>query len=584
MKNRALWLAATLLLGAACTASEIDVGPASSSSGQGGASSSSGTAGNSSSGEGGLGDGGEQNTGCGEGPECASGQVCVDGQCLPTCGDGDPCAAGLTCCAGTCVDLATDLNHCGMCGNDCPTPDNMASACENSMCTLGDCDEGYFECDGDSATGCESDKECSCTPATTQPCYPGPAGTENKGPCKAGYQTCNAAGTAWSLCYDFVVPTAEICANNVDEDCNGVSDDVPDIDGDGWTSCDNDCCEVGADCADPKLVNPGAFEFVGNQVDDDCDPASSDANAPPPCSTKADFSGLTAQQLAEAMDLCQTASANDPLPQKKWGVLKADLLRADGSKPSASQLSGMRNWQSAVLVNYGTGGVVPQMGPTMAGISSGRMRDQNDSGYVNPNGGSTYSTSTNPPAVYLAAHGNQLPSSAGCSGNCPSGSGANDAVNLKLTIRVPTNALSFSYRFRFFSSEYWTYSCTQYNDFYLALLDSSAANIPPDHNISFDSKNNPVSVNNGFFDSCVPKGCYSCPSGTGPLAGTGMQVGNTGGGTKWLKTTAPIVPGETMVLELMVFDVSDHVLDSLSLLDAFEWSVQASGVGTGPVG
>jgi hypothetical protein len=39
-----------------------------------------------------------------------------------------------------------------------------------------------------------------------------------------------------------------------------------------------------------------------------------------------------------------------------------------------------------------------------------------------------------------------------------------------------------------------------------------------------------------------------------------------------------------MVLELMVFDVSDNILDSLSLLDAFTWSIDPSGVGTGPPG
>jgi hypothetical protein len=32
----------------------------------------------------------------------------------------------------------------------------------------------------------------------------------------------------------------------------------------------------------------------------------------------------------------------------------------------------------------------------------------------------------------------------------------------------------------------------------------------------------------------------------------------------------------------MVFDVSDGILDSLSLLDAFTWSLDAAGVGTTP--
>ena len=39
-----------------------------------------------------------------------------------------------------------------------------------------------------------------------------------------------------------------------------------------------------------------------------------------------------------------------------------------------------------------------------------------------------------------------------------------------------------------------------------------------------------------------------------------------------------------MVFELMVFDVEDHILDSATLLDAFEWSINPSSVGTGPPG
>ena len=87
------------------------------------------------------------------------------------------------------------------------------------------------------------------------------------------------------------------------------------------------------------------------------------------------------------------------------------------------------------------------------------------------------------------------------------------------------------------------------------------------------SSHNPITVNNSFFEICVAKGCYTCPLGSGPLAGTGMDIGNTGGGTDWLDITAPVVPGETIVLELMVFDVSDGILDSLVLLDDLDWEL-----------
>lgn len=145
---------------------------------------------------------------------------------------------------------------------------------------------------------------------------------------------------------------------------------------------------------------------------------------------------------------------------------------------------------------------------------------------------------------------------------------------------MPTNARSFSYAVRYFTAEYWTYSCTQYNDFFLALISSSAAGLPADRNLSFDALGNPLSVNNGYFDSCSPKGCFACASGSSALEGTGMQVGNTGGGTGWLTTSAPVVPGETITLELMIFDASDHLLDSNALLDDFRWSTEPSAVFT----
>jgi hypothetical protein len=449
---------------------------------------------------------------------------------------------------------------------------------------MGGCAVGFANCNQNTLDGCEMNTtlgSCACSPGGTQPCYTGPSGTAGLGACKAGTQTCDPSGLSWGPCVGQVVPAPEACANGVDENCNGVPDDVADTDGDGWTQCQGDCCETLAQCSKPNKVNPGAFEVVGNAVDDDCDPATSDTSAPADCALSPKFNAVTGTDVAMAMDLCQFTTQNPPKPQQKWGVVTAEQVLPNGTTPNATALSEMQNQQTAILSAYGTGGVIPTKGATIAGISSGRMRDANDPGYVAPNSGSTLSTSTQPPAVYLAAHGGALPSSLGCSGGaCPSGTGANDPVNVRLTIRVPTNALSFSYKFRFFSAEYWTYQCTQYNDFYLALLTTAAPGIPPDKNISFDSLGNPVSVNNGFFDICAVKGCNSCPLGTFPLAGTGMEIGSTGGGTTWLTTTAPIVPGELMTIEFMVFDVSDHILDSLTLLDAFEWSLDPSGVGT----
>jgi hypothetical protein len=518
---------------------------------------------------------------CVDDVDCDPGSICEASECVPGCTGRQPCADGFECCEGECIDINTDLQHCGACGNVCELPDDQAISCDGKSCVLGECDDGFFDCDGN--PGCESEIECTCTPGEEQPCYPGPAGTEGIGICTGGTQACNPFGTGWGACVDFVLPAAlEVCGNGLDDDCNGAPDDVVDVDGDGWTYCDNDCCEDEFECGDPALVNPGAFEFVGNGVDDDCDPATSDVVDPGPCSAASIFGGVTAADMAEAMDICQTTSLVEPLETRKWGLISAEFLDAEGNAPVAGHLATIMDSATAVMTDYGTGGVGPTTNNTMAGMSSGWMRDAGDPGYVQPNGGANFGWTHQPPAGYLAANGGNLPASASCNGACPAGAGANDSVRLRLTLRVPTNALSFSYDFRFFSSEYWTYACTEYNDFYLALLDSMAGGIPADGNISFDSNNNPVSVNNGFFEHCVVNGCYTCPGGAGVLAGTGMEVANTGGGTVWLTTSSPIVPGEVMTLDLMIFDVSDNVLDSLVLLDGFQWSIDPSDVGTEP--
>jgi hypothetical protein len=413
-------------------------------------------------------------------------------------------------------DLQNSNNDCGSCGNVCPS----GTICVNGVCT-----SNCPDADADSFTICDGDCDDG------QPSiYPG---------------------------------APEVPGNNIDEDCDGSVDECDDSDGDGWTSCTGDCND-----ADP-LVNPGAFDIAGNSVDDDCNGTVDDAAAAT-CSATPKFSAVTGMDMAQAMGLCQTTTANPPLALKKWGVISATQLLANGSAPNATQLSNIQNFQMAVLANYGTGGILPQIGATMAGISTGRMRDANDAGYVAPINGTDLGVTSTPPAAYLAAHGGQLPPAMGCSGLCPSGTGAYDPANLRLQIRVPTNVNAFRYKYRFFSPDYANYSCTTFNDFHLALLTSNASGLPADKNIALDATGNRISVNSTSITHCVQQGCYICPNGSASLAGTGMDTVN-GAGTQWLTVTAPVVPGEVITLELMMFDVGDGTFDTNLLLDGFEW-------------
>ena len=63
---------------------------------------------------------------------------------------------------------------------------------------------------------------------------------------------------------------AEIGCDGIDQDCDGLTDDDPDDDADGYGACADDC-----DDTDPN-VNPGASEVLCNGPDDDCDPTTPD--------------------------------------------------------------------------------------------------------------------------------------------------------------------------------------------------------------------------------------------------------------------------------------------------------------------
>ena len=121
-----------------------------------------------------------------------------------------------------------------------------------------------------------------------------------------------------------------------------------------------------------------------------------------------------------------------------------------------------------------------------------------------------------------------------------------------------------------------------YNDFFVALLDSKHPSTPNDFNISFDSQNNPVSVNNGLVEVCDPGvgnqnpggKNFPCGLGTAELSGTGFE---DHAATSWLTTKASVVGGETVRLRFAVWDMGDEVLDSTVLIDNVLWDVNEGG-------
>ena len=65
-----------------------------------------------------------------------------------------------------------------------------------------------------------SDPSGDCDAGETRTCYSGPPGTETLGACLAGVETCDAGGS-WGPCEGEVIPAAESCSTESDDDCDG---------------------------------------------------------------------------------------------------------------------------------------------------------------------------------------------------------------------------------------------------------------------------------------------------------------------------------------------------------------------------
>jgi len=498
------------------------------------------------------------------------------------CSTGQPgvCSAGKTSCTNGALQCAPNVmpgaETCNGKDDDCDGATDENNPGAGQACSTGvpgKCSAGTTSCVGGQLTCTQSaqpsaeicngvDDDCDGLVDENNPGGGGNCNTGKPGACSAGINFC--LNGAISCVQSVNAASQDICGNNIDDNCNGQIDENIDADGDGWGTCFGDCCDTAGACSgSPQLVNPQAYEVLNDGINNDCDAATSDTVAQADCSPPALQLPSTAVKLVQAMDICNFTTQNPALASKKWGAITYQLLASDGVSAAPVDI------QAGVLANYGSN-VLPKKGGTMAAISSGTARDQGDAGWVAPNGGWQNGNTSNAPTTYLNAHGGQLQTKAGC----VTSNAVYDSINLRVKIRVPTNAKSFSYHFKFYTSEYPEWVCTQYNDFYLALLTSTVGGIPADKNISFDSMNNPISVNVGFFDVC-----NGCPQGTNELVGTGMTT-TDGGGTKWLLTTSPITPGEDMTIEFMIWDTNDHAYDSLTLLDNFKWDVNPAVVGT----
>lgn len=110
----------------------------------GGGESSAGAGAADAGGDGGGGDGGGNNAGAGGANTAGSGD---DADC--------GCSRSQACCEGVCVDLGSDAQNCGQCGAACDAK-HGASSCSDGACVIDGCDDGFVDCNGQPADGCEA--------------------------------------------------------------------------------------------------------------------------------------------------------------------------------------------------------------------------------------------------------------------------------------------------------------------------------------------------------------------------------------------------------------------------------------------
>ncbi|MBK7584040.1 MAG: putative metal-binding motif-containing protein [Myxococcales bacterium] len=362
------------------------------------------------------------------------------------------------------------------------------------------------------------------------------------GPCSCGSNTGGAAGMAGS---------GGGGVGGVGGTSTGGTGNVPactptgtDADGDCFGEADGDC-----DDKDPN-VNPGAVDYAGNGVDEDCSGTADDFA---PCdSTVTSVADPDPLNGARALGVCQTATLQD----KKWGVIQAKWVMADGK-------TGMNDKSHGLLPSFGTN-VLPREGSRVLALSSGTAREAGDADYQPVSGASMGTKGQAPPGFPI--------DSPTCKVITEKDKTTNDPAALELSIRVPSNAKSLLVDFNYYTYEFPQYVCTKYNDFFVALQFPAPKNAQSG-NIAFDGEGNPVSVNNAYLRACKAQSAggkqFDCPLGVGLLDKTGFDQSAA---TGWLVTQSPVTPRSIVTLRFAIWDMGDAVLDSTVLLDNLRFS------------
>lgn len=370
-----------------------------------------------------------------------------------------------------------------------------------------------------------------------------------------------------------------------------------DCDGDGYSPAQGDCND------DDPLVNPEAYDFLGDGVDNDCDGKVDDPVLT--CETAPATPPGSPTDFARAADLCAQISKThagtpfDPLVHAAWGQVQGlgpgETLWTSQTKPTI---------QTNIVSSFG--GNAPRQGKTMAGLANGPWgaADPRDSAALDPAGFQLNDACSDIPLM-----GTDCASLT--NGSVSGGVNVQDWAELALTVHVPSNVKSVVFDFTFFSSEFNQWWDSAANDAFFVLVTSKELS---GQNVAHDSHGLAVTVNSGYFQLCPappgpamlsePTAIENCVGLTGDaaqmifgtLTGTGYDgaaksTDDTvtavngdlyvyGGGSAWLTTSFAVTPGEQILMRVIIADTFDGLKDSAVLFDNMRWEA-ASESGTG---
>ncbi len=223
----------------------------------------------------------------------------------------------------------------------------------------------------------------------------------------------------------------------------------------------------------------------------------------------------------------------------------------------------------AILDGVGTGSIyAPREGNTLVALGTGSIASLNTTTFCSDFLGAEFDVSTLPPPIRVNGVGGDCqadPSLVG-TGDCSNtiaaqfnaGMYAHDYSEIRFTTVAPEGATAVKFDFAFLSSEYPEYYPSEFNDMFIAWLESEMWT----GNVSFDMQGNPISLNAGFLDYRDDAGSLD------QFAGTCIA---SHAGTRWLTSTAAIAPGEEFTMLFAIFDMADAMYDSFVLLDNFRW-------------